>query len=190
PLAKARQGLSYALVEMVDDLALWLLLGLGLAALIMTLLPPMAMAAWGSGLLAMLMMVLIGIPMYICATASTPVAAALLFAGVSPGTVLVFLLAGPATNIATIGVLHKEMGRAVMLSYLFGISASSIALGLLTDWLISSQGWDIQAQMGNASEWMPEWLAIGSGVILLLALVNSLFGQLRRRFAQLAVSTS
>ncbi len=144
--ARTLSGLRYALVDMVEDLYYWLLLGLLLAALVTTVVPPMVMAEWGSGLPAMLMMVLIGVPMYICATASTPVATALLFAGISPGTVLVFLLAGPATNIATIGVIRQEMGRDVVLAYLAGITLSAIILGLLTDWFVAFYGLSIQGR--------------------------------------------
>ncbi|MEO5344079.1 MAG: SO_0444 family Cu/Zn efflux transporter [Gammaproteobacteria bacterium SHHR-1] len=177
---RTRFGLRYALVDMLDDLLAWLLLGLGLAALILTLVEPMALAQWGSGLPAMLLMLLIGIPMYICATASTPVAAAMLFAGVSPGTALVFLLAGPATNIATIGVLHKEMGWRSLWAYLLGISVSSILLGLLTDQLVAAQGWDIQGQISDAGEWLPPWLAHASALILLAASLNLLWARLRQ----------
>ncbi len=165
-------GLRYALVEMVDDLFVWLGIGLVLAALIATIMPPMAMAEWGSGLPAMLLMLLVGVPMYICATASTPVAAALIFAGVSPGTVLVFLLAGPATNIATIGVIRKEMGNGVVIAYLIGISVTSIVFGYATDWYLSFNGIDVQGQISEASEWVPEWITQLSATILLLATVN------------------
>jgi len=173
-LSRTASGMRYALVEMVEDLLLWLSLGLILAALISTLVPPMVMAEWGSGLPAMLMMILVGIPMYICATASTPVATALLFAGISPGTVLVFLLAGPATNIATIGVLRQEMGKGVVLLYLAGISFSAIILGILTDWFVEAQALDIQGQISDATEWMPEWISLLSGLVLFMASLNVL----------------
>lgn len=178
--SKWKAALGYALVDMVDDLLLWLALGLGLAALILTLVPPMAMAQWGSGLPAMLLMLLIGIPMYICATASTPVAAAMLVAGISPGTVLVFLLAGPATNMATLGLLRKEMGTPTLWIYLVGVCVSSILLGLLTDLMVSVLGWDIQAQINATAETLPEWVEIGAAVVLLVAAGNVLLRRLRR----------
>ena len=165
-------GLKYAFVDMVGDLLVWLTIGLVLAAIISTLIPPMAMAQWGSGLPAMLLMLLIGVPMYICATASTPIAASLILAGVSPGTVLVFLLAGPATNIATVGVLKKEMGKSVVYAYLIGISISSIAFGYGIDWYLAYSGIDVTGQMAEASEWVPEWIAQLSALILLFSSVN------------------
>lgn len=173
-IARTLSGIRYGLVDMVDDLVLWLALGLLLAALVTTLIPPMTMAEWGSGLPAMLMMLLVGVPMYICATASTPIAAALLFAGISPGTVLVFLLAGPATNIATMGIIQKEMGQRVLTAYLIGISISSIALGIATDWFIDLQEINIQGQINGNTEWLPEWVAYLSGIILLAASIKPL----------------
>lgn len=164
---RARAGLRYAMTDVLDDIAWWLAVGLLLAGVVITLVPPTALAQWGSGLPAMLVMVLVGVPMYICATASTPVAAALLLAGVSPGTVLVFLLAGPATNIATLGVVHRELGRGVFYAYLGGIAVGSIMLGLLTDGLVAYFAIDIQAQLAESREWMPVWLAVASAAVLL-----------------------
>ncbi|HEY9148489.1 MAG TPA: permease, partial [Gammaproteobacteria bacterium] len=134
--------------------------------------PPQALAAWGSGLPAMLLMLLVGIPMYICATASTPLAAALLLAGISPGTVLVFLLAGPATNLATLAVVRKELGTATLLTYLAGIALSSIGLGLLLDAQLAHWGIDVAAQMGAGGEFIPAWLAWGSALILVILAIR------------------
>lgn len=180
-LNRTYTALHYGLVEMVDDLVLWLSIGLLLAALMQTWLPPMFLADWGSGLPAMLLMLLVGIPMYICATASTPIAAALLLTGISPGTVLVFLLAGPATNIATIGIIYKEMGKAVLIMYLLGISISSIVFGLVTDALLTYFDIDILGQISNAEEWLPDWLMYLSASIFLIAALMSLSKMFRRK---------
>ncbi len=180
-LSRSNSALRYGLVEMVDDLVLWLIFGLLLAAAMKTWAPPMLLADWGSGLAAMLLMLLVGIPTYICATASTPIAAALLLAGISPGTVLVFLLAGPATNIATMGVIHKEMGKTVLINYLIGICVSSIAIGLMTDSLLTTFEIDILAQVSMTETWMPAWLTYLSATILLTAAMISLSKMLRRK---------
>ena len=173
-LNRSKRALRFGLVEMVDDLVLWLIVGLLLAAAMQTWAPPMILADWGSGLGTMLIMLLVGMPTYICATASTPIAAALLLAGISPGTVLVFLMAGPATNIATVGVIHQEMGKAVLIIYLVGICVSSITLGLATDVVLQANNFNIIAQVSTGSEWLPEWLVYLSGIILLLAATASL----------------
>ncbi|HEY0634222.1 MAG TPA: SO_0444 family Cu/Zn efflux transporter [Gammaproteobacteria bacterium] len=167
-------GLRYALTDILDDIALWLLLGLVAAAAIVTWLPPLALAEWGSGLPAMLLMVLVGIPMYICATASTPLAAGLLLAGVSPGTVLVFLLAGPATNLATLAILRKELGNRVLTAYLTGIVIASIAFGLLTDLLIGATGLDIPAQLVSHDTLIPHWFATGCALLLFVFAIKPL----------------
>lgn len=171
-------GVKYALSDIWDDIAYWLIFGITMAAVLATFFPGQALAEWGSGLPAMILMLLVGIPMYICATASTPLAAGLLIAGISPGTVLVLLLAGPATNMATIAILFKEMGRSTVIVYLIGISLSSIGFGLLTDYVVAANGIDISAQIEGATEVIPEWIAITSIAILILAAIKPL----RRRF--------
>ncbi len=174
PWQKGGLGLRYAATEILDDIALWLAVGIVLAGAVTTLVPPQALAEWGSGVPAMVLMLLIGIPMYICATASTPVAASLLLTGISPGTVLVFLLAGPATNIATLAVVKKELGAGVLLTYLLGIAVASIGLGLATDWVAAVLAIDISAEMGRGAELLPSWLAWGSGALLALLAIRPL----------------
>lgn len=168
------KGLKYALSDIWDDIAYWLLFGIAMAAVLATFFPGQALAEWGSGLPAMIIMLLVGIPMYICATASTPLAAGLLIAGISPGTVLVLLLAGPATNMATIAILFKEMGKRMVIVYLIGISFSSIGFGLLTDYVVSANDIDIRAQIEGATEIVPEWIAIMSIAILIAAAIKPL----------------
>ena len=130
-------GLHYAFSDLLDDLSIWLAIGMLAAGLVVTLVPPAALAEWGSGLGTMLLIMLISVPMYVCATASTPLAHAMLFAGMSPGTVLVFLLAGPASNLAGIILVKKELGQQALIAYLIGVGGISILLGLLLDasWL-------------------------------------------------------
>lgn len=159
-----------ATFDIWDDIVFWLAIGMVLAALVETLVPPLALAQWGSGLAAMGMMLLIGIPIYICATASTPVAAGLLLTGISPGTVLVFLLAGPATNIATLMVVGRELGRATAAIYLLGIAICSVSLGLLLDALLGWQQIDVVAQLAASGELVPLWLAALSLLLLLFAI--------------------
>jgi len=172
--SRSLSGFRYALSDIWDDIAYWLLFGIAMAAALATFFPGQALAEWGSGLPAMILMLLVGIPMYICATASTPLAAGLLVAGISPGTVLVLLLAGPATNMATIAILFKEMGRTIVIIYLIGISFSSIGFGLLTDYIVTENDIDISAQIEGATEVVPEWIAIISVIILLLAAIKPL----------------
>lgn len=116
----------------------WLLIGLALAAAIKTWVPTDFLTQWGDGIIAMLVMALIGIPMYICATASTPLAVGFLAAGLSPGAVLVFLMAGPATNVSTMGMIKQEMGARTLVLYLFSVISASIGFGYALNYLVSS----------------------------------------------------
>lgn len=132
-----KEVVSFAAGKLLADITKWLLVGLLLAAAIKTWVPTDFLVQWGDGFLAMLVMALVGIPMYICASASTPIAAGFLVAGVSPGAILVFMLAGPATNIATMGMIKQELGSRVLVIYLSCIIGISIMLGYLTNWLVN-----------------------------------------------------
>ena len=163
PRSTLRAGLRYAFTDLLDDLAPWLALGLGLAGAIVTLVPPAALAAWGGGVFAMLLMLAVAVPMYVCATASTPIAHAMLHAGVSPGTTLVFLLAGPATNIASLALLRRELGGRATAVYVAGVSLSALVLGLLLDAVWASLGFALLSA-GHAHDdshvhALPLWLS-------------------------------
>ncbi len=123
----------------------------------------------------MLMMALIGVPMYICASASTPIAAGLMLAGVSPGAVLVFLLAGPATNMATLGIVQKELGTRTLVSYLVGVVGIAILFGYLTNFLVDSLSINIQAQLAASNQLLPDALAWASGIFLAVMIMADLW---------------
>lgn len=134
------------------------------------------LASWGSGLPVMILMVLVGIPMYICATGSTPLAAGLLIGGLSPGAVLVFMLAGPATNIATLGVVRKELGTRSMVVYLVAVAGSAIACGLATNAVAAAMNINAidQAKQAHSHELVPHWLAVLCLVALVLLAIKPL----------------
>lgn len=134
---KVTQVLRYASGQLLEDIMLWLLIGLALAAAIQTWVPTDFLTRWGDGLVAMLVMAFIGIPMYICATASTPLAVGFLAAGLSPGAVLVFLMAGPATNVSTMGMIKQEMGMKTLALYLFSVVSASVGFGYLLNAMVS-----------------------------------------------------
>lgn len=167
---KISAGMKYALKDFWGDLAGWFFLGILLAGLITTLIPEDIFSRYlGSGLPAMLLMLVIGIPLYICATASTPIAAALILKGVSPGAALVFLLAGPATNVAALTVLFGILGKRAAAVYLAAIALCSVGCGLLLDQIYGAWGLSAQAMIGQTSEIMPFWLE-ASAVMILLAI--------------------
>jgi uncharacterized membrane protein YraQ (UPF0718 family) len=159
-------GMRYAFNELYDDISGWMLVGIVLAGVLTALVPPGTLASIGTGPLPILIMAVIGIPLYICATAATPVAAGLLLTGVSPGAVITFLLAGPVTSLATLGVLRREMGTGVLGVYLLGIVVSTVAIGLLVDQLLTGTGFDVLGQIENASGLMPPGVGAVSLAVL------------------------
>lgn len=166
PWKRAQEGIVYAFTDILDDILVWLVIGIVIAGMVATYVPAEYLSTWGSGLPAMAVMLVAGIPMYICATASTPLAAALMMAGVSPGAVMVFLLAGPATNVATLAVVRNEMGGRVVMLYLAGICVSALAAGMATDAVVSLLDIDITTELSAGDEFVPLWLAAASGVAL------------------------
>ncbi|GAB3481206.1 SO_0444 family Cu/Zn efflux transporter [Marinomonas epiphytica] len=181
-LGKLAKAFRYASTNLLDDTVVWLMIGLGFAAVVQTYVSSDFLASWGNGLLAMLVIVIISIPMYICATASTPIAAGLLMAGVSPGAALVFMLAGPATNIATLGVVAKELGRRALLGYLTGVLGGALSFGFLIDYLVTEFGFHVAPQIGPEHELLPLWATVVSGALLGSLVLLSLYRKGKKRF--------
>lgn len=176
PLAKKfTAALNYGYNTMIADTAGWLLIGFIAAAAITTWVPQSFFMQWGTGIGAMLIMVLIGLPMYICATASTPIAASFLFAGISPGAALVFLLTGPATNVATIGIIKQHLGMRSLVAYLIGVTGSAIFCGLLLDYYVEISNWHFDKLSYDGYEHFAWWRH--AAAILLCALVLRIFLQ-------------
>ncbi|MBU3020852.1 SO_0444 family Cu/Zn efflux transporter [Aestuariibacter sp. A3R04] len=178
--SKGRPGkfaslLQFSTGKLLEDITLWLLVGLLLAAAIQTWVPTSFLTSWGDGFLAMLVMALIGVPMYICATASTPLAVGFLSAGLSPGAILVFLLAGPATNVSTMGMIGKEMGKRTLAIYIFCILSSSIGLGYLLNLITDAYGLGRFIPTGEGHH------IHGGGVEMVYALCAVLLGALIAR---------
>lgn len=172
------RAMSYGFVTLPRDIAKPLLLGIAVAGAISALLPDDYLAGvLGGGVLPMIVMMAAGIPVYVCATASVPIAAALVAKGVSPGAALVFLMTGPATNAATVATVWKTMGKRVAALYLGSVAASALAAGLLLDAVFVSSG----ARAGAHAHWMlPAWGRNVAALALLGVLAAALF---RRRRA-------
>jgi len=131
-----RRAFSYAFTTLLKDIASPLLIGLLVGALITVAIPDnlseiLVKYNW----LSYIIVIAIAVPMYVCATASLPIAAGLMLAGVSPGAAFVFLSAGPATNTVTIGVVKKMLGTKTLYIYLGTITIGSILFGLGLDYL-------------------------------------------------------
>jgi uncharacterized membrane protein YraQ (UPF0718 family) len=174
-------GLRYTVDDLWGDLAGWFFAGLLLAGVIAALIPREIMATYlGGGLQSMLIMLLVGIPMYICATASTPVAAALILKGVSPGAALVFLLVGPATNVTSLSVLFGILGKRATFIYLAALSLFAVVSGLVLDYVYNVFGISAQAVAGQAGEVIPEWLQLAGTLVVILLSVKPLYQAVRK----------
>ena len=179
---KLRAGFGYAFKDLWNDIAAWFLFGLLLAGIITVLIPDDIFSRYlGSGLPAMLLMLAVGIPLYICATASTPIAAALILKGVSPGAALVFLLAGPATNLASLTVLIGTLGKRATTIYLSSIAVCSVIFGLLVDQIYGYWGLSAQAIVGQASEVVPLWLQWAGALVVVLLSIKPMYSLLSSR---------
>jgi uncharacterized membrane protein YraQ (UPF0718 family) len=171
---KTKMGVYYAATKLIDDIIVWLAIGLLFAAIIRTFLPPEFLLSYGSGLPAMLLMIVISIPMYICATASTPIAAGFIMAGLSPGTALVFMMAGPATNISTLGVIKNEMGGAVLIRYLLGVALCAIGFASLLDFVLNYYAINISEQMQHSHELLPFWFGLTCAALITFLAIKPL----------------
>lgn len=167
--APSRLAAGWAFVrdDLLPDIGPWLMLGVLVAGLIAVLVPESALASLPGGEWAsMLGMLVVAVPLYICATSSTPVAAALVLKGLSPGAALVLLLAGPATNAATIAVVGRILGRAVVPVYVGAIVACSLAMGWTANRLYELAGIDPAASIQEAAAALPPALETAAAALL------------------------
>ncbi len=174
------EGLRYGFKEIWADIALWFFVGLFLAGVITVFMPEsLSEVVLGGGLVAMLAMLLMGMPIYICATASTPIAAAFLLKGASPGAVLVFMLVGPATNLTSLSVLIRILGKMGTLRYLAVIAVVSILFGLGLDGVYQYFDIEARAVIEEVRETIPYWLKLSSALILLVLFIHHLYERYR-----------
>ena len=175
---RLRNAMKYSFVTLPRDIGKPLLAGLAIAAAISAIVPDDFFAArLGQGLPAMLLMMAVGIPIYVCASASVPVAAALILKGLSPGAALVFLMTGPATNAAGLVTIWNALGRRVAILYLLTVAGCALAAGITLDLMVGRI--DIAA-MSHAHEMIPP-LVQNLSAILLLALLAYAFGAPKRQ---------
>lgn len=170
------RALRFGFIEMFDDIIGRLLFGIAVAGVLVWFLPAAGIEIVGGSALTYLLMLVIGVPVYVCATASTPVAVGLIAGGVSPGAAMVFLLAGPATNIAGLFVLARHFGRWALGAYLTGIAVFSVLLGLGLDRLFATGLAGLApAPAVVAHEHGVSILRVASTVVLLLISAASLY---------------
>ncbi|MCE5280173.1 MAG: SO_0444 family Cu/Zn efflux transporter [Planctomycetaceae bacterium] len=134
------QALEYGFGTLARDIARPLLMGLVIAALISVAVPREWVQASLGGSLGLIVAMAVSLPVYVCATASVPIAAAMIASGASPGAAMVFLMTGPATNAATIMTVWKLMGPRAAGLYLFSTAGTALAAGATLNWLYAQPG--------------------------------------------------
>lgn len=171
------KGLKYGFVTLPRDIGKAMLVGLVIAAVISALVPDGYFAEkLGTGIFAMVVMMLLGVPVYVCATASVPVAAALILKGLTPGAALVFLMTGPATNAASFAIIWKVLGRVTAITYLTTVAGCALASGILLDYIAAGVDFEIATSPG----WMlPPVIKYVSAVVLLAVLAFAIFSKKR-----------
>lgn len=176
---RMKEALRYAFVDMMADIGKWLVIGLLVAAAITQLVPDSYFTLFAdNSLLSMLLVLLMAIPMYLCATGSIPIAVALILKGITPGAGLVLLMAGPASNIASILVIRKVLGARTQALYLGSIIVGAIAAGLVIDLLLPTEWLTGHLILtGTCEEGCTSPLAWGCSIVLCLLLANALLIQ-------------
>lgn len=170
-------ALKYAYVDMMEDIGKWLVVGLVVAGLLTVLVPDSFFALFaGNTLLSMLFVLVLAIPMYLCATGSIPIAVVLMLKGLTPGAALVMLMAGPACNVASILVINKVLGRKTMILYVLSIVAGAVLFGIGIDWLLPREWFTptFVTQTMSCCEEHTSWFSICCTILLGLLLLNAL----------------
>lgn len=177
--------LYYGFVEFFSEIVKWLIIGLLVAALLSVIIPDDFFVRYITNDFGGMLLVLVAsVPLYICATGSVPIAAVLLMKGISPGAALVLLMAGPATNVASMAVIGKTLGRSTLAVYLAVITGGALVFGHLINTLLPGE-WFMQAfhlqHHGHAAHFIPGWLETSSSIVLAALVLFSLIRSLLPR---------
>jgi uncharacterized protein len=171
--SKLKRMVRYAYVDFLMDIANWLVIGFAVAALISILIPENFFTMYlDNQFLSMLVVLAAAIPIYVCATGSIPIAAVLMMKGLSPGAALVFLMAGPATNIATMSVIGRAIDNKTLIIYVISISISAFFFGWLTNSFLPPEWFNTMVHDHASHHFLPYWFQLASAATLVLLLVN------------------
>lgn len=169
-LRKSLAAVRYGFIDMVASVGGWLIVGLIVAALITVFVPNELFVSLSRyPLLAMLAVVAVAIPMYVCATGSIPIAMSLMMKGLSPGIAFVMLMAGPAANFASILILSKTQGKKATAIYVLSVVVTAIAFGLMIDLLLPRE-WFAVSCIHTCAHDSIGWFPTACAVLLLILL--------------------
>lgn len=174
--AKVKGVFKYGYGKLSDDIAVWLSIGILLGALIDFVVPENFFTSMGM-IENRIMILLIGVPLYICASASTPIAVSLMLKGLSPGSALLLLLVGPATNISNIAVLQKYIGKKGVLLNIFSIVFVALIFSFITDWMYTSFFKLQLNEMLHHHEHSGAWWQVLSSIVLVALLLKGVYKQ-------------
>ncbi|MCO4792096.1 MAG: SO_0444 family Cu/Zn efflux transporter [Bacteriovoracaceae bacterium] len=164
---------KYAYSDLLEDFALWLTFGILLGAMV-DIFVPADMFSRFDGFSARIVFILIGVPVYICASASTPIAASLILKGLSPGTALILLLVGPATNLSNLLVLQKYMGKKAVIVNVIAISLAALALSFGVDFIYSYYNLPLDFKISHEHE-HSNWFVNATTVLFVGLLLHALW---------------
>lgn len=183
---KIVQVFKYAYGEFLDDISVHFLVGIALASLIAVFIPADLFINLGlsEGILGMLSMVIIGMPMYICSTSSIPIAMSLMTKGLSLGSAFVFLFVGPVTNIASLLVLSKSLGKKITTMYISIVIGCSVFFGLIIDWFVKQNEVILENTLTHSSHGHGGILTEIIAIIFALLLARSIFLKLINKIKQ------
>ena len=175
-LPRLIKGIKYGMIILPRDVSKAMLLGVAVAALISAFVPSDFFAEkLGRGILPMLAMMVLGIPVYVCSSASVPIAAVLLAKGLTPGAVLVFLMTGPATNAASFFTIWSALGRKTAIIYILTVAVCSILFGLMIDYL----AFEVGVKITTPAMWMMPAIIKNISALILLTLLG--YGMLTKK---------
>lgn len=170
---RVQEILRYGFYEIPQDIGKWLLIGTLVGGFISVVIPPGLFSKYFSFPLDFIIAILVGVPLYVCATGSIPIAVSLISKGFSPGAGLVFLIVGPATNAITLSFVRAKLGRKTFYNYLFAIIITAIILGLLFNFIWHQFSANPELITGGG-RFLPSGIKIISGVILLALIIFAL----------------
>ncbi len=187
-MQKIKNVFKYSYLELLSDIEKPFIVGLLIAGII-TFFFPDDLGIWSNNhpFLSMLAMLIAGAPMYVCATSSTPIAAALIIKGLNPGAALVFLLSGPATNAATMVIVKTLFNTRALAIYLFMIAVCSIIMGLILNLIYNISGIQASMSIGKTGEMIPYTIRLWAGVILAALMVHNMIrnGIIAKKYPEL-----
>jgi HflK protein len=162
-----QKSFGYIFGDFFNEISWWLMLGFVISGIITVIIPDAVFTRFLSGNLALFVMLVAGIPMYVCASASTPIAAAMLLKGLSPGAAIVFLLAGPATNLGSIMILKKFLGSRSLFIYLAAIGVMTLFFGFVVNVHFPGDSFPLKIIENPIETAQFSYIKLGAAILLL-----------------------